>query len=235
MEKVSMKMEKLPYEIEEQINTFRTNLQFSGVDKRVIMITSCIGSEGKSTTTYRLACSLAEMGKKVLMIDADMRKSVLVKQIKSGSAEWGLSHFLSGQCNLIDAVYQTNLPTLHVIFAGPVPPNPTELLESNIFSKTIDSCREIYDYILIDSAPLGMVIDAAIVAKSCDGAVMLMESGVIKYKIAQDVKMKIENAGCPVLGVVLNKIDISGKNGYYKQYYKKYESYGNGKRSSKRK
>lgn len=235
MEKISMKIEKLPYEIEEQINTFRTNLQFTGADKRVILITSCMGSEGKSTTTFRLACSLAEMGKKVLLIDADMRKSVLVKQIKSGTAEWGLSHFLSGQCKLIDIVYQTDLPTMHIVFAGPVPPNPTELLETNIFTKTLDSCREIYDYILIDSAPLGMVIDAAIAAKSCDGAVLLMEAGSIKYKVAQDVKTRLEQAGCPVLGVVLNKVDISGRGGYYKQYYKKYETYGEHKSSKNKK
>lgn len=227
MEKIKMLSENLPYNIEEQINTFRTNLQFTGADKRVILVTSCMGGEGKSLTTFRLARSLAELGKKVLLIDADMRKSVSVRLIQEGKAEKGLSHFLSGQCKLIDVVYQTDMPLMHMIFAGPVPPNPTELLETDIFAKTIDSCRSIYDYILIDTAPLGMVIDAAIVGKSCDGAVMLIESGAVKYKIAQDVKARIEDTGCPVLGVVLNKVDISSRGGYYKQYYKKYEKYGN--------
>lgn len=226
MEKISMLIEKLPYEIEEQINTFRTNLQFTGTDKKVILITSCMSSEGKSMTTYRLACSLAELGKKVLLIDADMRKSVMVKLVMEGKVEKGLSHFLSGQCNLIDVVYQTDLPLMHMVFAGPVPPNPTELLETSVFAKTLDSCRDIYDYILIDTAPLGMVIDAAIAAKNCDGAILLLEAGTIKYKMAQDVKAKIEDAGCPVLGAVLNKVDIGGRKGYYKQYYKKYEAYG---------
>lgn len=226
MKKVNILKKKLPYEIEEEINTLRTNIQFTGADKKVILVTSCMGSEGKSTTTYRLAASLSELGKRVLLLDTDMRKSVMVGRLAMGTVEKGLSHYLSGQCNLVDVVYSTNVPNLHIIFAGPVPPSPTALLETKVFKDTIESCRELYDYILIDTAPLGMVIDAAIVAKHCDGAILLMESGAIKYKIAQDVKFKLESAQCPVLGVVLNKVEVNGRGGYYKQYYKKYEKYG---------
>lgn len=226
MKKVTLLKKKLPYEIEEEINTLRTNLQFTGKDKKVILVTSCTGAEGKSTTVFNLACSLAELGKQVLLVDSDMRKSVLVKRVTQGTVEKGLSHFLSGQCSLADAAYSTNIPNLHVIFAGPVPPNPTELLETDIFRDTINSCRALYDYILVDTAPLGMVIDAAIAAKSCDGAILLLEAGNNKYKMAQDVKAKLEAAHCPILGAVLNKVDIAGQGYYYKQYYRKYEKYG---------
>lgn len=213
MKRVTLKKREMSYAMTEELNTLRTNIQFSGVDKKVIVMTSSFSGEGKSTITYQLAKSLAELGKRVLLIDADMRKSVMVNMLESGSVDKGLSHYLSGQCSLSEAVYATESSRLHILFAGPVPPNPTELLSGELFKDTLNSFRDIYDYIFIDCAPVGMVIDAAIV---------VIESGAVKRKLALEAKEKLETAGCPILGVVLNKVERKS-GGYYRKYYKKYE------------
>lgn len=110
----------------EAYKTLRANLQFCGKDIKSIAITSCTPAEGKSTVSLNMAKSLAESGKRVLFIDADLRKSVLVSRCQVKQAVKGLSHYLSGQCAFADVVYSTNVPNLHMIFAGPVPPNPAE-------------------------------------------------------------------------------------------------------------
>ena len=107
MKRVTLKKREMSYAMTEELNTLRTNIQFSGVDKKVIVMTSSFSGEGKSTITYQLAKSLAELGKRVLLIDADMRKSVMVNMLESGSVDKGLSHYLSGQCSLSEAVYAT--------------------------------------------------------------------------------------------------------------------------------
>lgn len=228
MKRISVKSGQLSYGMTEELNTLRTNIQFAGVDKKVILMTSCMSGEGKSNTVFHLANSLTELGKKVLIVDADMRKSILVKNVTEGVIEKGLSHYLSGQCNLAEAVYSTNVRGLHILFAGPVPPNPTELLSSDLFRNTLQSFREIYDYVLIDSAPLGLVIDAAIIAKNCDASILLIEANSVKYRFAQSVKEKLEATECPILGVVLNKVDRAKNGKYYGKYYKKYygQKYG---------
>ncbi|MDE6635481.1 MAG: polysaccharide biosynthesis tyrosine autokinase, partial [Lachnospiraceae bacterium] len=119
----------------------------------------------------------------------------------------------------------------NAIFAGPVTPNPTELLGHKYFNRMIESMREKYDYIIIDAPPLGSVIDAAIITKVCDGAILVIENNVISYRFAQDVKKQLEMTECKILGAILNKVDTSKKgyySGYYKGYYKKryYGGYG---------
>lgn len=225
MKRVTLKKNELSYGMTEGLNTLRTNIQFSGVDKKVIVMTSCLAGEGKSTITYQLAKSFAELGKRVLLIDADMRKSVLLKRLESGSVEKGLSHYLSGQCSLSEAVYATDTSKLHVLFAGPVPPNPTELLSRDLIKDTLKSLRDIYDYIFFDCPPIGMVVDAAIIAEYSDAAIMVVESGGMTRKLIIEAKEKLEASGCPILGVVLNKVEPK-RGKYYGKYYKKYEKYG---------
>lgn len=228
MKRINVIKHEQSYNLREEIKTLRTNIQFCGSDKKVILVTSCLPGEGKTTTAFEIAQSFAELKKNVLLIDADLRKSMIISRLGiEGEVEHGLSHFLSGQCNLSDVVLSTNIPKLHVMVAGPTVPNPTELLSSDRFSSMLKSCKEVYDYIFIDSAPLGAVIDGAIIGKECDGSIMLMESGTVKYKLAQEVKSKLENAKCPLLGVVFNKADIKRQKGYYGQsYQKRYEKYG---------
>lgn len=224
MKRITLKKQELSYTRTEELNTLRTSILFSGVNKKIIAVTSCLSGEGKSTITYQLARSLTELGKRVLLVDADMRKSVMVNMLETGTVDKGLSHYLSGQCSLSEAVYATDSSRFHIMFAGPIPPNPTELLSGELFKETLDSFRDIYDYILIDCAPVGMVIDAAIIAKCSDAAILVVESGEIKRKLALEAKEKLEAAECPILGAVLNKVERRS-GGYYRKYYKKYEKY----------
>lgn len=225
MKRVNVITEELSYGVTEELNALRTNLLFAGKEKQVILVTSCVSGEGKSNTVFNLALSLAELGEKVMIVDCDLRKSVMMRRVEQGKVDKGLTHYLSGQNNLVDVVYGTNVKNLHMVFAGPVPPNPTELLSSDLFKVTIESFREMYDHILIDSAPLGMVIDAAILSNVCDASLLLLESGNIKYRFAQEVKEKLERCDCPFLGVVLNKVNRSKSSKYYGKQYRKY--YGN--------
>lgn len=229
MKRVNLTIEKKEYGVREAIKTLRTNIQFCGDDKQVIMMTSCLPGEGKTTTTVDLACSIAEMNKSVILIDADMRKSVMASRFKIEGSAKGLSHFLSGQCTVADAIVSTNVPKMHLLMAGPLAPNPTELLETNRFKGLIESLRKVYDYVLIDCPPMGLVVDAAIIARYSDGMILVLESAKTKYRLAQDVKGKLEMTNCPILGVVLNKVERGKNKGYYSKYYgKEYKKNGYG-------
>lgn len=219
MNRVSFEQRELPYEITEEIKTLRTNLQFSGDDKKVIMLTSCILGEGKSSLSLDLAMSIAELKKKVVLVDCDLRKSVLVNKLQSGAVSKGMSHFLSGQCDFSEALCATNIPGLAVIFAGVVPPNPTELLSGAAFEKMITTLRDAFDYVILDCAPIGMVVDASIVAPSCDGSILVLESATIRKRFAQETKRKLERTGTPILGLILNKVDVKKDGKYYGKYY----------------
>lgn len=212
------------YNYVEAIKTLRTNLQFSGSNIKVIMFTSSIPNEGKSETSFQLAASLAQLGKNVLLIDADIRKSVTVSRYQLDKEVNGLSQYLSGQVSREEAIYETNVNGLEVMFAGPYSPNPAELLEEDMFTKLIKWARESYDYVVIDTPPMGNLIDGAIVARHCDGAVLVIESGAISFRLLQKVKVQLEKSGCRILGTVLNKVTVD-HSGYYR-YYGKYGRYG---------
>lgn len=225
MNSVNIKIEQMEYYMEEELKTLRTNLLFSGVDKKVILVTSTVPGEGKSETSMNLAVSLANLEKKVLLLDMDLRKSVMIPRYSIEQVEHGMAHFLSGQCQLSDMICNTNIPGLHLAVAGPVTPNPTELLSGDIFPKMLATLREVYDYIIIDSAPLGLVIDAVIIAKECDGTLLVVQAGRAKYRQVQSVKARIEASGSKILGVVLNRIKEQNM-GYYNAVYRKYGRYG---------
>ena len=186
--KVKLALKKLDYYSNEAYNTLRTNIQFCGGDKRVIEFTSCMPNEGKSSVTLNLAVSMAESGKSVLLIDADLRKSVLKARVRLQERVDGLTHYLTGQASVEEIICTTDIPQLHMIFAGPVPPNPSELLNSSLFEELISEQRKKYEYIIIDTPPLGSVIDSAIIARVCDGTIMVVETDAVSYKLAQEVK-----------------------------------------------
>lgn len=227
MKQVKVYFEKDNYHITEAYKSLRTNIQFCGKDKKVIALTSCTPNEGKSSVSMQLAASLAEAGKKTLLIDADMRKSVLMGRLDiSGQEIQGLTHFLSGQSNLTDVICATDVKNFHLIYSGPFPPNPAELLGGKTFKNMLNALRDIYDYIILDTPPLGSVIDSAIIAGSCDGVIMVVESGAISYRFAQEVKEQLEKSNCPILGAVLNKVDMQKQSyGKYGKYYGKYGKY----------
>lgn len=219
------KLTSLDYYCREAYKSLRTNIQFCGNDVKLICITSCLPDEGKSSVSFNLALSLAESDKRVILVDADLRRSATVGRYKPDQAIKGLSHFLSGMCTLDDILYQSNISNLDIIFTGPVPPNPSELLGTELFIKLIRMLRENYDYVIVDTPPLGSVIDSAIIAEYCDGAVMVIEANAISYKLAQKVKKQLDKSGCKVLGAVLNKVTVN--DGAYRYYGKKYKKYKN--------
>ena len=132
------------YQVRESYRNLRTNIFLSGKDTKVVMFTSCGPNEGKSTVTMNLASSIADGGKKVLFIDCDLRKSVLVGRYRVKKGIKGLTHFLSGQNTLEEVIYSTNVENMDVILAGPVPPNPAELLDSPLFKDTVKEKMELF-------------------------------------------------------------------------------------------
>lgn len=210
------------YYLREAFNTLRANVLFSGKSVKIILVTSCFAHEGKTSVSLDLCRNLADAGKHVLLVDADLRKSVMVSRYTKERGIYGLSQVLSGQVNARDAIYSTNVEGLEIIFAGPYPPNPTELVGSFAFKELLEGVREQYDYVIVDAPPLGLVIDAAVMSTYCDGALLVINTGRIKYRVAQTVKAQLEKSGCKLLGVVLNQADrqktIKSDNSYYVAY-----------------
>jgi len=218
--------------ISEAYKKLRSNIQFSGRDMRVLAVSSTVPDEGKSTVSVNLAISLAELGKKVIFIDADLRKNSIARRYKLSRRVKGLTHYLSGVNAFDEVVCETNVKNMHMVFAGIIPPNPAELLESVYFRELIKQLRKTYDYVVIDTPPVGAVIDGAIIGKECDGVVMVIGSGDISYKLVERAKEQFETSGSRVIGAVLNKVP-TGKNGrkfgnYYGKYYGKYYGQGYG-------
>lgn len=218
---IDLENRKKDYHSEEAYRTLRTNVLFCGDENKVIAITSCTPDEGKSTVSFELAASLADAGNRVLFIDADLRKSRTIGRLRIKKATKGFTHYLSGQSQINEVIYDTSISNLHMILAGPIPPNPAELLGGKYFKVLIPALRKRYDYIIIDTPPLGNVIDCAVMAKECDGAIMVVESQKISYKFAQRVKDQLVKAGFPLLGVVMNKVKTNDKR-YYDKYYGAY-------------
>ena len=243
MQQILVNKREMPYDVNEAMKLLRTNLQFCGKDKKVILITSTLADEGKSTVAMNLCRSLGQLGSRVILIDADMRKSVLADRYSKQDKNLpGLSHLLSARNGLEEVLLETDVENLHLIMAGRVPPNPAELLSNARMQKLIEICREEYDYVIVDCPPINLVVDAAIVAPLCDGIVMVVASGSVPYRLAQSAVDQLQATGCPILGAVLNMVDQKNdkyyyRKGYYsKGYYQKYYGgyYGEAQKNAKR-
>lgn len=222
--------------MEEYYNSIRTNIQFSGRDLKVITLTSAQSGEGKSTTSVNLAISFARAGFRTLLIDADTRNSVMSGTFKSKERYQGLTSFLSGNAELSDIICDTNIDNLMIIPAGQVPPNPTSLIQNDNFKAMIEIVRGLYDYVIIDTPPLGLVIDAAILAHYSDASLLVVKAGADKRRTVTKLKEQLEQSGSAFLGVILNKYDIHlDKYGSYGSYggYGSYGNYGKSDEKSK--
>lgn len=223
--KVTLKdPKKSDYFYEEAIKTLRTNIQFSSKQVKVVLLTSCYPNEGKSDIAFSLSLEMGKAGKRVLLMDADIRKSNFIKRYSVNQTIQGLSQYLSGQVERQWITYQTNFPNVDMIFAGPLAPNPSELLSDPAFGELLEEKRKEYDYIFIDTPPIGNMIDAAVVAEKSDGAVLVIESEAVSYSVAQKSLSQLERSGCKILGAVLNKADMK-KDKYYSSYYGRYGDY----------
>lgn len=215
------KVVELDYGVTEALRTLKTNIQFCGDNIKTILLTSSIPEEGKSTVTMNLARTIAGFNQKVVYVDCDIRKSVVVGRwgahTENGKPIVGLSHYLSGQSKLDEVLYQTNISNFDIIFAGPNVPNSTELLGNHYFEEMLKSLRQKYDIVLIDTPPLGSVIDAAVIAPKVDGAILVIQQGKVSRRYINNVKKQLNNSKVKILGAVLNKVVM--KNKEYKYGY----------------
>lgn len=210
---------------EEYYNALCTNIQLSGDKLKVISVTSVNPGEGKTTTSVNIARSFARAGYKTLLIDGDIRNSVMSGFFKSREKITGLTEFLSGTADLSHGLCDTNIENLFVVQSGTVSPNPTALLQSKNFNDMIETLRKYFDYIIVDTAPIGIVIDAAIITQKCDASILVTATGEVNKRDVQKAKQQLEQTGKLFLGVVFNKLDIQvdkyGVYSFYGNYGKK--------------
>jgi len=230
MKKVTIRQSMaLDYAGEEALNTICTNLAFAGRNLRKIVFTSNLQSEGKSWMAMRVLANLAQRGRKVILVDADMRRSFLMQRYKmeAEGEVFGLAHYLTGQCELEDAVYETNLDGACLIPAGRDVTNPVSLVDTPFFKQMLDALSEKFDMVIVDTPPIGMVIDAAEIAASCDGTVLVLDYNKTRIREIRECKRQMEQSGTPVLGCIINKVSfasLSAKKYYNKSYYSHYRS-----------
>lgn len=204
---------------EEYYNALCTNIQLSGDKLKVISVTSVNPGEGKTTTSVNIARSFARAGYKTLLIDGDTRNSVISGVFKSREKITGLTEFLSRTADLSYGLCDTNIENLFVVQSGSVSPNPTALLQSKNFNDMIETLRKYFDYIIVDTPPVGIVIDAVIITQKCDASILVTATGEANKRDVQKAKQQLEQTGKLFLGVVLNKLDISvDKYGVYASY-----------------
>jgi capsular exopolysaccharide synthesis family protein len=204
--------------ISEQYRTIRTNIQFSSVDEevRTILVTSSGPGEGKSTTAANLAVVFAQQGKRVLLIDSDLRKPT-VHYTFNFTNTFGLTNVLTRQSQLHDVVKETMEKNLYILTSGPIPPNPAELLSSRAMEQLMKDVEEEFDVVLFDSPPLLAVTDGQILASKCDGTILVVSSGKTETDQAVKAKELLNAANSHILGVVLNSKKMANSNYYY--YY----------------
>lgn len=204
--------------ISEQYRTIRTNIQYSSIDKelKAIMVTSSGPGEGKSTTAANLAAVFSQLGKKVLLVDADLRKPTVHRTFAVNNL-FGFTTVLTKQATLGSTVIETEEKDLYILTSGPVPPNPAELLSSKLMEQFIEEAQEQFDYVIFDTPPLLAVSDPQILANKVDGSILVVYSGKTEIDQAKKAKELLANAQSKLVGVVLNHKEIKDNDYYY--YY----------------
>ena len=220
----------LDYACKEAINTLCTNLTFVGNDKRIIMVTSTQAHEGKSFLSMNIMRTLAQLGKKVVLADCDLRKSQIAAKYGVRIQEvtgYGTVHYLAGMCSLNDVIYETSIPGAYMIPVGREVSNSLALLSTPRLKQMLHALEERFDFVIVDAPPVGVIIDAAEIAKSCDGVIFAVRYNMISRRELLEAKNQIARTGCEVLGAVLNDVDLealSSKKYYNKSYYTHYNS-----------
>ena len=211
--------------ITEAYRSLRTNLLLSraGEPPKVTLVTSALSVEGKTVTTVNTAAVFASMGMKVVLVDADLRRPRCHEMLLTKNVA-GLTEVLTGQFDLADVIRPTAVENLFLISAGTVPPNPAELIGSKSMRHTLDSLREQFDFVFIDSAPVMVVSDSLFIAAIADGTVVLVDSSATPRAIVSEMCSRLSRVGAKVLGVVLNQVDIKRPGYYYSPQYYSYHS-----------
>lgn len=206
----------------EAIRSVRTNLIFSSADEgsRAVLVTSAAPSEGKSCISANLAIALAQLGRKTLLVDADLRRPHQHSLFEVG-LEPGLSNLLVGDANEAAPVRETSVPGLSLITAGKIPPNPADLIGSDRFARLLDSCHSRFDWIVLDTTPILPVTDALLVARAVRKVLFVVGSEATSRRVAADALERTAETGADVLGAVLNKAKLERHPYYYSRYYRR--------------
>lgn len=209
----------------ESYRAVRSGIAFAGVDQQinVLSVTSSIPGEGKSTFCTNLAICLAADGKRVIVVDCDLRRPTQHKTFPALTNQTGVSTVLSGGANLADAIQDTPVPNFSILTSGPLPSNPGRLVESLRLRSMFAELVRTYDMVIVDAPPMLAVSDAIALSRASKGVVMVIEAGKTTRRMLSDVRARFEGAGIEPIGAVLNKIDPrSGSYGYYKKYAQQY-------------
>lgn len=223
MNKIKMdSIQELPYAVEESINRLRINVSFLGNEIKKIMVVSTLPNEGKSFVTMQMWKQMANAGIKSVLVDADMRNSVLVKkndmERQDGKEMKGLANYLAEDFSLDEVTYESSFENGYIIPNVENIINPSMLLESDKFGNMLNELSKDYRYVFVDAPPLGLVSDAEKIGSMCDGAILVIRSGEITRAEVKNSIKQLERSGCKILGVVLNRAtDL--KNKYSKQKY----------------
>ena len=213
-------LEKPQSNISEAYRTIRTGIEFSNLDKdlKVICMTSSKQNEGKTTVLSNLGVSFAKIDKKVLLIDADLRNPSISKMFDTSNTQ-GLMDILLGKRNIQDCVKKTKQENLYILTGGTIPPNPAEVLSSKKMSEFIESIKDEYDYIFIDSPPVGVVSDASIISAYSDGVIFVVGANEVDSNLAKIAKERLDSVKANIVGVILNKFKTDTNSEYYNYYY----------------
>jgi capsular exopolysaccharide synthesis family protein len=212
----------------EAVRTVRTSVLMSALDEphKVVVITSSVPEEGKTTLSFNLACALGQV-KKVLLVDGDLRRPKIGKLVGRDSKMPGLADLVAGHAQVSQCVFFDERAGIHLLPAGTVPPNPLELLSSKRFEDVINKLKEAFDIVLIDSAPLQLVSDAQVLSQFASSVIYVVKADATPYQVAQNGLKKLRRVNAPLLGVVLNQLDLEKAEKYYGEYsgYKSYRGY----------
>lgn len=213
--------------VAESCRTIRTNLTFMSADRprRTLVITSANPREGKTTVTMSVAISLAQSGKRVLLVDTDLRKPRLHRALGKTLGK-GVTTVLVGELSAKEAIQETEIPGLSFMASGPIPPNPSELLHTSQFKQLLTDLSKMFDQVIFDSPPLAAVTDAAIIAPQVDSAILIVHSERTSRDALRTALRQLRDVGCQPTGAILNEVDLSThRYGYGSYYYYNRESY----------
>lgn len=220
------RLPKLDYACTEAMNSLATNLFYCGEDIKTIMLTSRYAGEGKSFLTLNLMSTFASLGKSVVLLDTDLRRSRLVSYYGArfeGEHNKGLAHYLAGFCEMDEVVYQTNIPNAYIVPIGREVESSLPLLSSYRMQPLMEALAESFDIVLVDTPPVGMISDGLAMAKFCTGALLVVSANRGHKKDIKELTRQIRSTGCPVLGAVLNNVEFDSFTN--RKYYYKSERY----------
>jgi capsular exopolysaccharide synthesis family protein len=223
--KINITNQQMPYAVEEALNRLRINIKFCGKNTKKILVVSSVPNEGKSFVSVQLWRMLAEAGFRSVLVDADLRRSILKRRHSFQCDEEirGLDYYISGQAEYSDVVYETNIENADIIPCSSYLENPSPLFEDPRLHELFDKLSEEYRYVIVDAPPLYNVSDGSMIASHCDGAILVVNAAETSKTLVTQSLQQLERSGCSLLGMVLNKAEVAHRS--YYRYYGKYGKY----------